>query len=175
MEGMFLKPVFFLILVICCFGCTPRQISQNKMSRPSEDLQLNKDNQALNKIVFLTFEVALIDSASEVYGFRLINKTFSTGTLKKETQGNLESNDRGYLYYTLDENNTTSTFSKVPDPLEMILEYPVENQSMEKKTFYRKKGEITLRFQFKKSSKTISIFKVAHNSQTLKNVYYATL
>ncbi len=175
MEGMFLNPVFALLLVTCCFGCTPRQISQNKMTRPLEDLQINKDNQALNKIVFLTFEVSLIDSAREEYGFRLINKTFSTGTLKKETKSNLGPTGRGFLYYTLDENNNKPIFAKVPDPLEMLVEYPGENQSMEKKTFYRNKGEITIRFQFEKNAKTISIFKVSRNSQTLKKVYYANL
>ncbi|MCY7422154.1 MAG: hypothetical protein LH478_10490 [Chitinophagaceae bacterium] len=172
---MFLKPVLFLTIIACCLGCTPRQNSRNKMAKPIENLQLNAGNQALNKIVFLTFEVTLTDSAHEEYAFRLINKTFSSGTLKKGRQGKGETNDRGFLYYTLDENNTKPIFAKVPDPLEMQLEYPGENQSMEKKTFYRKKGEVTLRFQFEKSSKTISIFKVAQHSQALKKVYYATL
>jgi hypothetical protein len=175
MDGMFLKPAFFLTIVACCLGCTPRQNSQNKMARPIENLQLNTDNQALNKIVFLTFEVTLLDSAQEEYGFRLINKTFSNGVLKKERSGAVEPTDRGFLYYTLEENNTKAIFAKVPDPLEMQLEYPGENQAMEKKTFYRNKGEVTLRFQFEQNSKTISIFKVAHHSLTLKKVYYATL
>ena len=172
-----LKQTSFLLLTLTCFCfCNSPLKTQRSglVTRPM--LELNKSGDALNKIVFLTYEVVLVDSAKDEYSFSLVNKTFSNGTLKKDLAPNDEIKDASYFYYEFaGGQNKLNKQYKVLNPLNLTLEYPEENGTLNKKTVSKKKGELTIRFVYEEQLKSISIFKVTPNSINLKKIYNASL
>jgi hypothetical protein len=160
-------------LLVCCHA--PLK-SQDRSFKPNEDLNLNRNGEALDKIAFLTFEVTLTDSVKDEYQFKLVKTFFTNGSLKKGIATANEVKEPRYLYYQIDGGSAKQEdYSKVPDPLKMVYEFPGENGALNKKTFVNKKGELIIRFQYEKTTKAISIFKMEPNTLTLKKVYNATL
>lgn len=173
---MFKQCCFLLGAVTCFWFCHSPLKSQNSNGVTSPGLALNKNGDALNKIVFLTFEVTLVDSVKDEYSFSLLHKNFSVGTLKKDLSLNDERKDDAYLYYGFEgAADKPNKQYKVLNPLVLTLEYPEDNGALNKKTVYKKKGELTIRFQYEQNLKSISIFKVKPGSLTLKKIYDATL
>jgi hypothetical protein len=164
-----------LLLSILLFsGCRTAQQKGIRMSVVTDRLQLNV-GESENKIIFLTYEVSLADSITDVYAFRFLKSTAVDGNLKNILSKEKQPFDPTYLYVQFDENEVLKQYLKVHDPLKMQLEYPGENSSLEKRTFINKKGEITIRFLLTGKLKTISIFKVQPITLQLKKVYHASL
>lgn len=172
-----LKQKSFLLLALTCFWfCHSPLNSQRSTTGTGPLLELNKNGDALNKIVFLTYEVVLVDSAKDEYSFALVDKKFSPGTLKKDMSPSDEIKDPAYFYYEFGgAQDKPNKQYKVLNPLNLTLEYPEDNGALNKKTVYKKKGELTIRFQYEQSLKSLSIFKVKPSSLTLKKIYDATL
>ena len=172
-----LKQSSIILLSLTCFWfCHSPLKSQRSGNAKTPLLELNKNGDALNKIVFLTYEVALVDSTKDEYSFVLVNKKFSEGSLKKDSAPLDEVKDPAYFYYEFAgaEDKPNKQY-KVLNPLKLTLEYPEDNGALNKKTVYKKKGEFIIRFQYVQSLKSISIFKVKPSSLTLKKIYDATL
>ncbi|MHA4844815.1 hypothetical protein ACX0G7_11660 [Flavitalea antarctica] len=167
----------FILLSLIFHGChSLSNVQKAPNELPAQQLNLDK-NAAENKIVFLTFEVSLVDSAQDVYSFRLKNKTFSEGLLKKSALTTSEPVQPGYLYYQLSsEPSTGKNLVKVQNPLQPTYEFTSEQSgSLDRRTLTNKRGDLTIRFQYQKELKYLTFYKPVPQTLTLKKVYHAEL
>lgn len=167
----------FVLLSLVHQGChSPSNIQKESNKLPAQQLNLDK-SAAENKIVFLTFEVSLVDSAQDSYSFLLKNKTFSEGLLKKSALTTSDPVQSGYLYYQLSsEPSAPKNLVKVQNPLQRTYEFPSEQTgSLEQRTLSNKTGNLTIRFQYQKELKYLTFYKPQTPTLTLKRVYYAEL
>jgi hypothetical protein len=128
-----------------------------------------------SRILFLTYELELVDSTSDTYRCTLKRSFFAPGKLNT----NNEEGDyvaANYLYYQLtDADGKKGQLIKIRNPLMMDYEFPVEGNQLSRATVISKKAECTIRFQWQGSYKNISIFSAAPKSSTAKKIYDAAL
>lgn len=167
-------PVRIVIPVLVCLLFMHCR-SAGELRKPTDKLTLNKDGTALNRIVFLTYKVTY-DSLKQQYGFQLINKIFAEGELNPNTLSEQPYTEPGYFYCEVTGTNATQ-YNKVEDPLNIIREYPSDDNSgkLTKTAIHLPEGEITLRFQYMPGVKNILIKIPFPHSQKLKTIYYAQL
>jgi hypothetical protein len=167
----------FVLLSLVHHGChSHSNIQKAGNELPAQKLNLDK-SAVENKIVFLTFEVSLVDSAQDSYSFLLKNKTFSEGILKKSALTTSEPVQSGYLYYQLSSApSTPKNLVKVQNPLQPTYEFTSEQTgSLERRTISNKRGTLTIRFQYQKELKYLTFYKPQTQTLTLKRVYHAEL
>jgi hypothetical protein len=167
----------FVLLSLVHHGCHSLSNTQKAGNElPAQQLNLDK-SAAENKIVFLTFEVSLVDSAQDSYSFLLKNKTFSEGLLKKSALTTSEPVRSGYLYYHLSsEPSAPKNLVKVQNPLQPTYEFTSEQMgSLERRTLSNKKGNLTIRFQYQKDLKYLTFYKPQTQTLTLKRIYHVEL
>ena len=158
-------------------GCSHHSFQQQLKNVPSEKLELNKRNNTLNKIAFLTFSITLKDSTKDLYEIRLINTIFAEGALKKADFAEKTVIEPNYLYYQiLGENGAKKGdhYERIENPLSQVYEYPSGNGTLAKKTITKSFGELVIRFQYDQTTKSILIFKPDPLSLVLKPIYHAT-
>ena len=164
--------IFYVFLNVNCHTTSKIQRSSEEYK---ERLEINKAGSALNKIVFLTFEVSSADSAKDIYDFKLKNTFFASGALKQATLDIQIPVEPYYFYYRIsDENQKTVNYQKVQNPLQTVYEFPGEN-GLSKKLIEKKSGELVVRFNYTKDSKYISFLKLDPYTKTLKTIYHALL
>lgn len=162
-------PILISIFFLQC------RTSQTGLRRPTEQLALNKNGAATNKIVFLTYKVTY-DSIKQQHNFRLINKVFADGELNPNTLSEQPYVEPNYFYCEVSGTPSTQ-YNKVEDPLNIIREYPPDETSgkLTKVEIHQPEGEITLRFQYTPGVKNLLIKIPFPHSQKLKTIYYAQL
>ena len=172
-----LKYYFISLLISSAvsIGCN----SSNKLINTAKTdtiSHLNLNIKENNKIVFLTFDMSLIDSTKDRYSFTLINKIISEGILKKHLFKEEKSIEKNYLYISFsNQGGQESDWIKVNDPLNMLYEYPTsENNDLGKSVISQNKGILTFRFQADSNFNFISIYKPTADLK-LKKIYYASL
>lgn len=145
------------------------------LRRPTEKLTLNRNGDAINKIIFLTYKVTY-DSLQQQYRFGLINKFFADGALNPNTLSEQPYVEPHYFYCEVTGAQATQ-YNKVEDPLNIIREYPSDESSgqLNKIEMHLPEGEITLRFQYTSGVKNLLIKVPFPHSQKLKTIYYAQL
>lgn len=167
-------------LVICLLPvinfCSAPQRIRKADALISDQLNLNMNGNATNKIVFLTFSVRQPDSTRERFAFQLIDKVFADGELKK----NLFSQQPviepyAYYYAVSNDANEKNQLIKIADPLLMSLEYTEEDGVFRKIQVKKDSGQITIRFQWNRDAKYISVYKPHPHSLTLEKIYNAVL
>lgn len=161
-----------IILLISC-SVNRKNVSQGDMAKPDK-LNVGKEVSD-TKILFLTLNMTLIDSASDTYQFSLVNSVFADGQLHKNSLKE-PSIEPFYLYCEItDDDKKRSDFIKVRNPLLKVVEYSPEIGKLDKKLFVSQTGEIYLRFQFSKTSKYLTIYKPQPDLRTLKKIYHAQI
>ena len=166
----------FPVLFVLMFGnCSAPLKVQHSSEGLNDKLEINKNGTALNKIVFLTFEVTLVDSINDLYNFKLKNTLFAPGLLKQNKLDDQMAIEPYYFYYQVSgENQKLKTYQKVQNPLQTVYEYAGEN-GLNKKLIQKRSGEMIVRFNYNKDSKYISFFKPDNNTKTFKTIYHALL
>ncbi len=179
---MLVKARFIPLLIMgLVVGCHPanklKKSNKDDLAEPLNVLHEIKDKTAGSKIVFLTFEITETDSTKEAYNFRLINKIFSNGTLKKSPFPSIPAYEQNHFYCELSSaDNQRIGLIKTDDPLNRVFEFPGEEKDLGKQVIRRPSGQFTIRFQFDKNIKFLSIFKLSNNNpKLLKKIYYAAL
>ncbi len=128
-----------------------------------------------SRILFLTYELELVDSASASYRCTLKRSFLVPGKLT----ANADEGDyvaANYLQYQLtDADGKKGQLIKIRNPLMMDYEFPVEGNKLSRATVKSKKAECTIRLQWQNSYKNISIFGAAAQSSTAKKIYDAAL
>jgi hypothetical protein len=166
-----IRTVISILISILFLQCR----SSNGLRRPTEQLTLNKNGDAINKIVFLTYKVTY-DSLKQQYSFGLVNKVFADGTLNPNTLSEQPYIEPHYFYCEVTGSPATQ-YNKVEDPLNIVREYPSDETSgqLAKIEMHLPEGEITLRFQYTSGVKNLLIKVPFPHSQKLKTIYYAQL
>jgi len=162
------------LLPVISFCSAPQRIQKADALMISD--QLNLSGNATNKILFLTFSVRQPDSTKEKYVFQLINKVFADGELKKNyfsQQPVIEP--YAYYYAVSNDANDKEQLIKIADPLLMSLEYTEEDGVFRKIQVKKDSGQMTIRFQWSRYAKYISVYKPHPYSLTLEKIYNATL
>ena len=167
---------FIFLIVIICLTSACRHANKLHNAETANLPHLNLNLKENNKIVFLTFNMLLVDSIKDTYSFSLVNKISSEGNLKKNLYEDELMIEKNYLYIKFSNGEgQESNWLKVEDPLSMLYEYPAsENNDLGKTVVNKKKGELSFRFQSDSSYNLISIYKPATNNQ-LKKIYYAAM
>lgn len=173
------KPITLVIFILLTVsGCRVGGRSGNSTNRKAEDLKVNIQGTAKDKIVFLTFKVQLQDSLRDIYKFTLTRSSVKDGVLKKADLHEETIIEPNYLYvdYT-GKKERASALMKVPDPLCTLYEYPGEqHQSLIKKVIKKQEGVLNIRLQFDPANTNIYIYKnSAASGRTLKEIYHARL
>lgn len=163
-----------IFLLIGCSG--PRKnVNQVDLSKPDK-LNVSSSEGSETKILFLTLNMTLTDSASDTYKFSLVKSIFAEGQLHKNSLKQEASIEPYYLYCEItDDDKKRIDLIKVQNPLLKVIEYSPEIGTLEKKLFVSKTGEIYLRFQFSKASKYLTIYKPQTDLRTLKKIYHAQI
>jgi hypothetical protein len=128
-----------------------------------------------SKILFLTYELEMVDSAAATYRCTLKRSFMAPGKL---TANNNEGDyvAANYLEYQVTEaDGRKGQLIKIRNPLMMDYEFPVEGNQLSRATIASKKAECTIRLQWQGSYKNISIFSTANKSSTAKKIYDAAL
>lgn len=164
--------LFTVVLLTACSSTNTLNNTASSAIIPHLNLNLKGNS----KIVFLTFDMILQDSIKDTYTFTLINKICSEGSIKKHLYNDEMSFEKNFLYIKLsNQEGKESSWIKVNDPLNMLYEYPSdENNNLGKSVIRNNKGILSFRFQSDSSFNFLSIYKQDSNLQ-LKKIYYATL
>lgn len=169
-----IMPVIFILL-----GCkSPNKLHQQSRDEVASQLHVLNDSYANeNKIVFLNFEITEIDSIREEYSFKLINKIYADGILKKSPFAVATSFEKNYLYCEISSaEKQRLDFVKTEDPLNKIYEYPGDDKGLGKQLIKAQKGNFSIRFQYNSNMKYLTIYKLGNNNyDTLKTLYHAVL
>ena len=159
----------FCISIACS---TPKKITKAK----GNNLNVAGKENAENKILFLTFNITLVDSVSDTHVVSLVYAAFAPGRLHQNAFRSDTSLDPYYLYCEIaGDDKKRTTLLKVQNPLFTVLEYSPEPGILNKKLFVKKSGEISLRFQYTKASKYLTIYKPDSGLRTLKKIYHAQI
>ncbi len=171
--------ILFILLNLAGQACKTRasiQQANHKEAPPAVQLGVNTEGAAEDKIVYLTFEVQLIDSTLDLYSFTLKHKVLAAGRLKENFGGAPYIADSNALFYQLaTDTTTTRQLVKIQNPLRKTIEYSPAERQLEVKTIYRTKGDLTIRFQMEKGIRYLSFYKLQPHSATLKRIYHALL
>jgi hypothetical protein len=128
-----------------------------------------------SRILFLTYELELIDSSSDTYRCTLKRSFFVPGKLNA-IAGDGDYVTANYLQYQLtDADGKKGQLIKIHNPLAVDYEFPVEGNKLSRTTVKSKRAECTIRLQWQDSYKNISIFSTATKSSTAKKIYDAAL
>ncbi|RAJ05308.1 hypothetical protein LX64_02465 [Chitinophaga skermanii] len=163
------------ICLLAIVGTQCKTQQSKGLRKPTEKLALNKNGEAINKIVFLTYRVTY-DSTRQQYDFKLTNKFFADGELNPNMLAQVPSIEPNYLYCEVTGKYGTQ-YNKVENPLQIVREYPADDESgaLAKITIHQKEGEFTARFQYNSDVKYLMIKIPNLQSQQLKTIYYAQL
>ena len=167
-----------ILLMLLMTGCKTTKTGLGKSDNVAmQQLNLGKFDDSTNKIVFLTFDVTLIDSAGETYLFKPVNKTFADGILKKRNINKTENPEQGYFYCELSDNKKqTIDLIKTEDPLNRVYEFPSDGSNALGKALVKtRSASLFLRFQYNSNAKYLGVYKFSSLTKKFKNIYYAEL
>jgi hypothetical protein len=167
-------------LLACLFfllACSSsNQTNQTKSQEPViQPVLLHLPDSGIGKIVFLSFDMSVIDSAKDSYQFILKNKQFVEGQLKAKNLLHGNAMEPQYLYCEIaNSSGEKSPMIPVPNPLYRVYEYPAdEKNALNKITLTHKQGELFVRFQWQPNDTYLSIYKPSLDLLTFKQIYYA--
>lgn len=173
---MIVKAVAILLITLALISCSSSRSNKASANRVDEQLSFSKREDVNNKIAFLTFEITMLDSASDSYQVKLIKSVFADGQLKSVKPETTQIFEPNYIYYQLSKKNQVAEgYDKVLNPLYMIYEYPADNGALNKTLIKKQKGEFVIRIQYQKEQDSISFYIPDIKTKSLKQIYHATL
>lgn len=157
-------------------SCVTSNNNHHQKNETIDKLNISNRENAENKIIFLTLNVTVADSIQDTYNFKVVNTVLADGSLKKGSLPDQQVLEQNYFYCEIaDENKKRQELIKVQNPLLKVYEYSPNKEVLEKIVFKNMTGDFTIRFQFNKNSKYLTIYKLQPDLRTLKKVYYAQI
>lgn len=170
---------FLLLAIACMYACGGAGKSSTNASLPdnTKAVALNLPDSGVGKIVFLTLQMTLLDSASEKYDFQLTQRQFVEGQLKAKSLLSGNAIEPHYLYCTVStKSGEAKPVIPVPNPLYQVYEYPGEDaKTVAKAVFKKRTGELFLRFQWHPEDAWLTISLPNPDLKTYKTIYHAKL
>ena len=162
------------VVFLCSCHTARQQAGTSKTgSVKTEDLQL-KTPDGQDKIVFLTMQITLRDSAKDEYELLKKNVIYADGSMKKMKAG-MQDAEQQYLYCEVqDAAGKMIDVLRVENPLLRIFETSDEHTGRFEKHLVRQvTGTFVLRFNLTRETKYLSFYKLSANK--LKKIYHAQL